>query len=96
MPETPPQPPLDLSAFDNLDPLPSPSHAITTHPVSEPHLLVSTDERLLPQPRLQRLVEVANLSPEDLAAAHSAFKSFQENRKHRHGRPWHHAQHQKH
>src|ERR1700693_6315204 len=72
MPETPPHPPLDLSAFDNLAPLPSPSHAITTHPVSEPHLLVSTDERLLPQPRLERLVEVANLSPEDLAAAHSS------------------------
>src|ERR1700736_4591627 len=72
MPETPPQTPLDLSAFDNLDPLPSPSRAITTHPLSEPHLLVPTDERLLPQPRLERLVEVANLSPEDLAAAHGS------------------------
>jgi uncharacterized protein YaaN involved in tellurite resistance len=72
MPETPPQTPLDLSAFDNLDPLPSPSRAITTQPLGEPHLLVPTDERLLPQPRLERLVEVANLSPEDLAAAHSS------------------------
>jgi uncharacterized protein YaaN involved in tellurite resistance len=73
MPETSPPTPLDLSAFDNLDPLPSPSQAITTLPANEPHLPATTDERLLPQPRLERLVEVANLSPEDLAAAnHSA------------------------
>jgi uncharacterized protein YaaN involved in tellurite resistance len=70
MPETPPQKPLDLSAFDNLDSLPSPSQAITTLPVSGSHLPATTDERLQPRPRLEPLVEVANLNPEDLAAAH--------------------------
>jgi hypothetical protein len=69
MPETSPPTPLDLSAFDNLDPLPVPSRAITTLQTTEPHLLVTTDERLQAQPRFERLVEVANLSPEDLAAA---------------------------
>jgi uncharacterized protein YaaN involved in tellurite resistance len=33
---------------------------------------VVADERLLPQPRLDRLVEVANLSPEDFTAANSS------------------------
>ena len=74
MPETSPPTPLDLSAFDNLDPVPDPSRAITTLQATEPHLLVTTDERLQPQPRFERLVEVANLNPEDLAAAH-AFRS---------------------
>jgi uncharacterized protein YaaN involved in tellurite resistance len=72
MSETSPPTPLDLSAFDNLDPLPGPPQTITTLPASQPHLLVSTDERLQPQPRLERLVEVANLGPEDLAAAHNS------------------------
>src|ERR1700722_2933517 len=72
MPETSPQTPLDLSAFDNLDPLPSPSQAITTLPVSASPLPATTCERLQPRPRLEPLVEVANLNPEDLAAAHSS------------------------
>src|SRR3984957_2972420 len=72
MPETSPQTPLDLSAFDNLDPLPSPSQAITTLPVSASPLPATTDERLQPRPRLEPLVEVANLNAEDLAAAHSS------------------------
>jgi uncharacterized protein YaaN involved in tellurite resistance len=76
MPETSPPTPLDLSAFDHLDPLPGPSQAITTRPASAPQLLVSTDERLVPQPRLERLVELANLSPEDLAAANSSAASI--------------------
>jgi uncharacterized protein YaaN involved in tellurite resistance len=70
MPETSPATPLDLSAFDNLDPLPGHSRGITALQVTEPHRLVTTDERLQPQPRFERLVEVANLSPEDLEAAH--------------------------
>jgi uncharacterized protein YaaN involved in tellurite resistance len=72
MSETSPPTPLDLSAFDNLEPLPSQPQTLTTLPASQPHLVVSTDERLQPQPRLERLVEVANLGPEDLAAAHSS------------------------
>jgi uncharacterized protein YaaN involved in tellurite resistance len=72
MPETSPPTPLDLSAFDNLDPLPDPSHAVTTAQATEPHLLVTTDERLQPQPRFERLVEVANLNLDDLAAAHAS------------------------
>jgi hypothetical protein len=71
MPETSPPTPLDLSAFDNLDPLPVPSRAITTVQTTEPHLLVTTDERLQPQPRFERLVEVANLNLDDLAAANA-------------------------
>ena len=54
--------PLDLSAFDNLDPPPAPAQALTAVPAT-------TDDRLAPQPRPERLVEVANLSPADLAAA---------------------------
>jgi uncharacterized protein YaaN involved in tellurite resistance len=69
MPETSPKTPVDLSVFDNLDPLPPPSNALTTGTTGEPQLTVVADERLLPQPRLDRLVEVANLSPEDFAAA---------------------------
>ena len=72
MPEPSPQKPLDLSAFDNLDPLPSPPQTLTVLPASEPQLVVITDERLQPQPRLERLVEVANLNPDDLAAAQSS------------------------
>jgi uncharacterized protein YaaN involved in tellurite resistance len=72
MPETPPPTPLDLSAFDNLDPVPDPSHAITTVQATQPQLVVTSDERLQPQPRFERLVEVANLNPDDLAAANAS------------------------
>jgi hypothetical protein len=41
MPETSPPTPLDLSAFDNLDPLPDPSHAITTVQATQPQLVVT-------------------------------------------------------
>ena len=61
--------PLDLSAFDNLDPVPAPSQAMTKVPAGQPQIPVTTDERLLPQARLGRLVEVASLSPEDLDLA---------------------------
>jgi uncharacterized protein YaaN involved in tellurite resistance len=72
MSETSPKRPVDLSEFDNLDPLPPPSNALTAGPTRETQLTVVADERLLPQPRLDRLVEVANLSPEDFAAANSS------------------------
>jgi uncharacterized protein YaaN involved in tellurite resistance len=61
--------PIDLSAFDNLDPVPAPSKAITAVPAGQPQISVNTDERLLPQPRLERLVQVASLTPEDLTLA---------------------------
>ena len=61
--------PLDLSAFDNLDPVPAPSQAMTKVPAGQPQIPVTTDERLLPQARLGRLVEVASLRPEDLDLA---------------------------
>jgi uncharacterized protein YaaN involved in tellurite resistance len=72
MSETAPKRPVDLSEFDNLDPLPPPSNALTAGPTNETQLTVVADERLLPQPRLDRLVEVANLSPEDFTAANSS------------------------
>jgi uncharacterized protein YaaN involved in tellurite resistance len=72
MSETSPKTPVDLSEFDNLDPLPAPSTALTTGPTSETRLTVVADERLLPQPRLDRMVEIRNLSPEDFAAANSS------------------------
>jgi uncharacterized protein YaaN involved in tellurite resistance len=72
MSETSPKRPVDLSEFDNLDPLPPPSNALTAGPAKETQLTVVADERLLPQPRLDRLVEIANLSPEDFAAANSS------------------------
>jgi uncharacterized protein YaaN involved in tellurite resistance len=53
--------PLDLSVFDNLDPAPAPAQA-----------LVAADPRLAPEPPPARLVEVANLPPEDLAAAQAS------------------------
>jgi len=61
--------PLDLSAFDNLDPVPAPSQAMTKVPAGQPQIPVTTDDRLLPQARLGRLVEVASLRPEDLDLA---------------------------
>lgn len=80
MPETTPAAPLDLSAFDNLDQPPVTSQAVAVQPESGTSLSAiapaTTDERLQPQPRLERLVEVANLSPEDLAAASGSAASI--------------------
>jgi uncharacterized protein YaaN involved in tellurite resistance len=67
MPETPSTAPLDLSVFDNLEPPPKPAQALAPMPLSGVPAVV--DERLAPQPKPERLVEVANLSPEDRAAA---------------------------
>jgi uncharacterized protein YaaN involved in tellurite resistance len=60
--------PLDLSVFDNLDP-PAPSVPM---PLPASNLPVVADPRLAPEPKPERLVEVANLSPQDLAAAQAA------------------------
>jgi uncharacterized protein YaaN involved in tellurite resistance len=70
MPETTPSAPLDLSAFDNLDPVPAPAQALVSQPA--PGMPPTADARLAPQPRPERLVEVANLSPPDLAAAQAS------------------------
>jgi uncharacterized protein YaaN involved in tellurite resistance len=72
MSETVPATPLDLSTFDNLEPLPAPSLEIVHLSAGQPPAPVTTDDRLLPQPRLGRLVELANLSREDLAAAEAS------------------------
>ncbi|MBW4035384.1 MAG: hypothetical protein HIU90_07920 [Proteobacteria bacterium] len=68
MPEPTQAAPLDLSVFDNLDPAPAPVQAVATRPAGP----ATTDERLQPQPRLERLVEIANLNPDDLAAAQNS------------------------
>lgn len=65
MPETISAAPLDLSVFDNLDaPAPAPVQAVTAATPANPVLA--------PEPPPQRLVEVANLSAEDLAAAQAS------------------------
>jgi uncharacterized protein YaaN involved in tellurite resistance len=59
--------PLDLSMFDNLDaPAPAPVAVVAQSAASA---VTVTDPRLQPEPPPERLVEVANLSPADLAAA---------------------------
>ena len=68
MPETGTETPLDLSLFDDLKPaMPEPesARAVTTTPGDT----AVTDPRLAPEPPLPRLVEVAKLSPDELAAA---------------------------
>jgi uncharacterized protein YaaN involved in tellurite resistance len=65
--------PLDLSLIDDQAPAPAPA-PLVTRPVgstAQP-LVVETDARLVAQPPLERLVEVANLSPDDLAAANAS------------------------
>ncbi len=66
MPETKPDTPLDLSLFDNLD---TPPNAVPAVIPQAGTSVVVADPRLQPEPPPERLVEVANLSPEDLAAA---------------------------
>src|ERR1700761_3874881 len=61
--------PLDLAAIDIGAASPPPAAA--NPPVD--HLPVTTtDVRLVPQPRPERLVEVSKLDPQDLAAANSS------------------------
>jgi uncharacterized protein YaaN involved in tellurite resistance len=71
MPETKSDAPLDLSMFDNLDPAPAAPAAVAV--VAQPAAGTAVaDPRLLPEPPPERLVEVANLSAEDLAAAQAS------------------------
>jgi len=76
MPDTKPGEPLDLSIFDNLD---TPKGQTLTAPPAQPlavapapSLPAAQDPRLAPSPAPERLVEVANLSSEDLAAARAS------------------------
>jgi uncharacterized protein YaaN involved in tellurite resistance len=67
MPEDKAPEPLDLSSFDNLSEEPAAPAASPSPPSTQ--LVAASDARLAPTPSSPRLVEVANLSPEDLAAA---------------------------
>jgi len=67
MSDTKPGTPLDLSMFDNLDAPPSAPLAVVSQPAAS--AVAVADPRLQPEPPPERLVEVANLSPEDLAAS---------------------------
>jgi uncharacterized protein YaaN involved in tellurite resistance len=69
MPDAKPDAPLDLSIFDNLDPQPAPTQALVPQAPASP---VAADPRLAPEPLPERLVDVANLSPADLAAAQAS------------------------
>ena len=69
MPDVKPDTPLDLSLFDNLEQAPSTAaHQLAVRSEAP----VPADPRLAPEPPPERLVEVANLSPEDLAAAQAS------------------------
>jgi uncharacterized protein YaaN involved in tellurite resistance len=76
MPDSKPTAPLDLSIFDDLDSHPAqavtvaPAPQLPAVPASQPPAVV--DPRLALEPAPERLVEVANLSPEDLAAAQAS------------------------
>jgi uncharacterized protein YaaN involved in tellurite resistance len=67
MPEEKSPEPLDLSSFDNLS-APIEVPPANPSPVST-QLVTASDARLAAAPPSPRLVEVANLSPEDLSAA---------------------------
>jgi uncharacterized protein YaaN involved in tellurite resistance len=68
MTEPTPTAPLDLSLFDNLDPAPA-QPLVPAQPAAPP---AAADPRLAPEPAPERLVDVANLNPDDLAAAQSS------------------------
>src|ERR1700693_1741497 len=59
--------PLDLSTFDNLD-----SPPVTALVATPAQPLVPADQRLALEPAPPRLVEVANLGAQDLAAAQAS------------------------
>ena len=70
MADTKPAAPLDLAAFDDLDTQPPASQALT---VAQPAPLPATaDARLAAEPEPPRLVDVANLNAQDLAAAQAS------------------------
>jgi uncharacterized protein YaaN involved in tellurite resistance len=71
MPDTPESAPLDLASLGDF----SPPQALTASSVGaadKPLVATTTDARLLPQERPTRLVEVANLSADELAAAQAS------------------------
>jgi uncharacterized protein YaaN involved in tellurite resistance len=70
MPDTPENKPLDLSTIDD-SPLASAPPTSLTASVDKP-MVAADDSRLLAQPRPQRLVEIANLGPDELAAANQS------------------------
>jgi uncharacterized protein YaaN involved in tellurite resistance len=71
MPDTKPTAPLDLSIFDDLDAPPSP--VATVAPVAPTGSVPAVaDPRLVAEPAPERLVEIANLTPEDLSAAQAS------------------------
>jgi uncharacterized protein YaaN involved in tellurite resistance len=77
MPDTKPGAPLDLSIFDNLETPPAgqtlvvaPQQPLTVAPAAS--LPATADPRLAPAPPPERLVEVANLSADDLKAAETS------------------------
>jgi len=65
-----PAAPLDLSIFDTIDQPPAPANALVAQAPAQ--LPATLDPRLAPEPPPARLVEVANLSPDDLAAAQAS------------------------
>src|SRR5215470_16696925 len=67
MPDTKPTAPLDLTIFDNLETAPAPSL-----PVPAAAAPLPADDRLASQPAPERLVDITNLKPEDLAAAQAS------------------------
>ncbi|MEP6938263.1 MAG: toxic anion resistance protein [Rudaea sp.] len=71
MPDTPSPAPLDLASIGDLAPAPASLAANVLPTVGADHALTTTatDSRLAPEAPQARLVEVANLSAEDLAAA---------------------------
>jgi uncharacterized protein YaaN involved in tellurite resistance len=70
MPDTPETAPLDLASLGDFSPSPAVTAGLVAG-VDQP-LVATTDSRLLPQERPTRLVEVANLSTDELAAANAS------------------------
>jgi uncharacterized protein YaaN involved in tellurite resistance len=69
MPDIKAAEPLDLSIFDNLETAPASSLPVPAAAAPPP---VPTDERLAAQAPPERLVDIANLKAEDLAAARAS------------------------
>jgi uncharacterized protein YaaN involved in tellurite resistance len=74
MPEEKQPEPLDLSSFDELTAAPAPTSPQVIDIPSQPNtqLVPVSDSRLAVLPEQPRLVEIAKLSPEDLAAAQAS------------------------
>jgi uncharacterized protein YaaN involved in tellurite resistance len=68
MPDIKPNTPLDLSLFSNLET--TTGQALTVPPSAQPPAVM--DPRLARDPEPERLVEIANLSQQDLAAAQAS------------------------